>query len=73
VSAGLQAGMELLADRTTIIALAIVGACLATAGSLWRGRSRTGARLARVVLWAGYLVSFTSVALFIAAGFLSGR
>jgi hypothetical protein len=63
--------MELLTDRTTIIALAIVGACLATAGSVWR--RRTSARLAHLVLWAGYLVSLTSVALFVAAGFLSDR
>ena len=65
--------MELLTERTTIIALAIVGGCLATAGSLWRSRSRASARLAQLVLWAGYLVSLTSVALFVAAGFLSNR
>jgi hypothetical protein len=61
--------MELLTDRTTIIALAIVGACLATAGSLLR--SRNTARLAHLMIWVGYLVSLASVALFIAAGFLS--
>jgi hypothetical protein len=66
-------GMELLTDRTMIIALAIVGACLATAGSVWRSRSRKSARMAHLMLWAGYLVSLTSVALFIAAGFLSDR
>ena len=61
--------MELLTDRTTIIALAIAGACLATAGS----RSRNTARLAHLIVWVGYLVSLTSVALFVAAGFLSNR
>jgi hypothetical protein len=66
-------GMELLTDRTMIIALAIVGACLATAGSLWRSRSRSTARLAHLMVWVGYLVSLASVALFIAAGFLSNR
>ena len=65
--------MELPTDRIVIIALAVVGACLATAGSLWRSRSRRGARLAHVVLWAGYLVSAASVMLFVAAGFLSDR
>jgi hypothetical protein len=65
--------MELLTDRTTIIALAIAGACLATAGSLLRGRSRNTARLAHLILWVGYLLSLTSAALFVAAGFLSNR
>ena len=62
--------MELLTDRTTIIALAIAGACLATAGSLLRSRSRNTARLAHLILWVGYLLSLTSAALFVAAGFL---
>jgi hypothetical protein len=65
--------MELLTDSTIIIALAIVGACLATAGCVWRGRSRKSARWAHLMLWAGYLVSLASVALFVAAGFLSDR
>jgi hypothetical protein len=65
--------MELLTDRTIIIALAIVGACLATAGSVWRSRSRKGARLAHLMVWAGYIVSLASVIFFVAAGFLSDR
>jgi hypothetical protein len=65
--------MELLTDRTMIIALAIVGACLATAGSLWRRQSRSAAMLANSMVWIGYLVSLASVALFVAAGFLSNR
>lgn len=65
--------MEFLADRTIIIALAIVGACLATAGSVWRSRSRRTARWAHLMVWAGYLVSLASVVLFVAAGFLSDR
>ena len=65
--------MDLLTDRTLIIALAIVGACLATAGSMWRSRSRNTARWGNVMLWAGYLVSLASVILFITAGFLSDR
>jgi hypothetical protein len=65
--------MELLTDRTMIIALAIVGACLATAGSLWRSQSRSTAMLANSMVWVGYLVSLASVALFVAAGFLSHR
>jgi hypothetical protein len=65
--------MELLTDRTMIIALAIAGACLATAGSLLRSRSRNTARWAHLMVWAGYLVSLASVALFVATGFLSKR
>lgn len=65
--------MELPTDRIIIIALAIVGACLATVGSLWRSRSRESARLAGLMVWAGYLVTAASVALFVAAGFLSDR
>jgi hypothetical protein len=65
--------MDFLTDRTLIIALAIVGACLATAGSMWRSRSRNTARWGNVMLWAGYLVSLASVILFITAGFLSDR
>jgi uncharacterized protein (DUF983 family) len=65
--------MEFLTDRTIIIALAIVGACLATAGSVWRSRSRKCARWAHLMVWAGYLVSLASVVLFVAAGFLSDR
>jgi len=65
--------MELLTDRTMIIALAITGACLATAGSLLRSRSRNTARLMHLMVWVGYLVSLASVAIFVAAGFLSNR
>jgi hypothetical protein len=65
--------MDFLTDRTLIIALAIVGACLATAGSVWRSRGRSTARWGNVMLWAGYLVTLASVILFVAAGFLSDR
>ena len=65
--------MDFLTDRTLIIALAIVGACLATAGSVWRSRGRDTARWGNVMLWAGYIVSLASVILFVTAGFLSDR
>jgi hypothetical protein len=65
--------MDFLTDRTLIIALAIVGACLATAGSVWRSRGGNTASWGNVVLWAGYLVSLASVILFVTAGFLSDR
>lgn len=65
--------MDFLTDRTLIIALAIVGACLATAGSVWRSRGHNTARWGNVMLWAGYIVSLASVILFVTAGFLSDR
>jgi hypothetical protein len=65
--------MDFLTDRTLIIALAIVGACLATAGSICRSRGRSTARWGNVMLWAGYLVTLASVILFVTAGFLSDR
>jgi hypothetical protein len=65
--------MDFLTDRTLIIALAIVGACLATAGSVWRSRGPNTARWRNVMLWAGYIVSLASVILFVTAGFLSDR
>jgi hypothetical protein len=66
--------LDALIDRTTIVALAILGAIVATAGGMLGGR-RAGhaAKIARLTLWAGYAISFTSIALFIIAGFLSNR
>jgi hypothetical protein len=54
--------------------LAILGAIVATAGGMLGGR-RGGhaAKIARLTLWAGYAISFTSIALFIIAGSLSNR
>jgi hypothetical protein len=66
--------MDFLTDRTIIIALAILGAGLATAGSMLMGGSgRAASRSARAMLWIGYLVSAASVLAFIVAGFLSSR
>lgn len=65
--------MELLApllQRKVIIALALVGAAIALAGSFLLKRGGVDPRLARFVLRFGYGVTWASVALFIAAGFL---
>ena len=64
-----------LLDRTTIVALAVIGAVVATCGSylLRRPASREAARTARLVLSAGYVIAGASVLLFIIAGFASGR
>jgi hypothetical protein len=65
--------MELFTDRAIIIVLAIAGACLAAAGSLFtHGHGGRASGLARLTLWIGYLVSLASVVLFVVAGFLSG-
>jgi hypothetical protein len=63
-----------LTDRALVIALAILGAIIATAGAVV-GNKGAGhaARLRRVMMWTGYTISFASVVLFIVAGFLSGR
>ena len=67
--------LGLLLDRTVIVALAVLGAGVATYGNhLLRGASsREDARTARHVLHAGYAITAASVMLFIVAGFTSGR
>jgi hypothetical protein len=66
--------LNALTDRGLVIALAILGAIIATAGAVL-GNKSTGhaAKLRRVMMWTGYSISFASVVLFIVAGFLSGR
>jgi hypothetical protein len=63
-----------LTDKVMIVALAVLGAIMATAGGVF-GASRTNAiaRFGRIMMWAGYTISFASVALFILAGFVSNR
>ena len=69
-----MANFGLLLDRTTIIALAFVGAAIAMIGSiLLRRPSRRGHRAARLLLLTGYAMTFVSVALFIVAGFVANR
>ncbi|MEE8350828.1 MAG: hypothetical protein V3R37_01345 [Rhodospirillales bacterium] len=65
--------MELLApllQRKIIIALAIIGAMIATAGNfLAKNESRIDPKVARFILKSGYAITWASIALFIAAGF----
>jgi hypothetical protein len=65
--------LQSLTDRSLIIMLAIAGGVIATAGSVLGQREAVSAKLARLMLWSGYAVSFISVGLFIIAGFLKGR
>lgn len=64
---------EILTERSLIVALAILGAVVATAGSMLGRRGASSAKLARALVRSGYIISFASVALFIVAGFLKGR
>ena len=60
-----------ITQRPNIIALAIIGAGLATLGTdVVARRLRVGPILARWLLRCGYTAMWTSVALFIVAGFL---
>ncbi|NQU61109.1 MAG: hypothetical protein HQ512_08260 [Rhodospirillales bacterium] len=65
--------MEFLApllQRQIIIALAVVGAVIATAGSvLLKKESRISTKTARFILKSGYAITWVSLGLFIAAGF----
>jgi hypothetical protein len=65
--------LDAVLERSTIIALAVVGAIIATLGSyLLRDKSTVDRRTARLVLRIGYGIAWLSVALFIVAGFWSG-
>mgnify|MGYP001243186386 CR=1 FL=1 len=68
---------ELLAIATTrpvIVALAIVGAVLVTAASLMRPKGNAAPSPATAFMnRVGYALTFASIALFIVAGFMSGR
>ena len=65
--------MEFLApfiQRHVIITLALIGAVIATAGNiLLKKKSRIKPKLARFIMKSGYAITWSSVALFIAAGF----
>lgn len=62
-----------LLQREVIIALAIGGAIIATIGGyLQRDTSKSNPRTAKFVTRTGYAISWASVAIFIAVGFLSG-
>lgn len=64
--------LGLIASRPVVIALAILGAVVATFGSwLVRNSGRLGARGALWVLRLGYGITGASVLLFIVAGFLA--
>jgi hypothetical protein len=61
--------LDALARREVVIGLAIIGAALATVGSLARGRKPSVRRYADLVVYAGYAITGLSMLLFISAGF----
>ena len=63
--------MTLLLQRKVIITLAVIGALIATVGSiLMRKNTSVNPRGARTVLRTGYALSWGSIATFIIAGLL---
>ena len=63
--------MTLLLQRKVIIALAVIGALIATVGSiLMLKNTSVNPRVARIVLRTGYALSWGSIATFIIAGLL---
>lgn len=67
----MEAFLELLTRREHVIALAIIGAVLATAGSYARARTKPPARWSNILIYVGYGFTGVSVILFITAGFRS--
>lgn len=62
--------LDVVLQRSVVVALAIIGALLATVGSiLLRKGSQINPRIGRFVLRLGYAVAWASVAIFIAIGF----
>jgi hypothetical protein len=60
--------MDWLLSRPTVVALAVLGALLATAASFLQVRGYVGERGARLLNWAGYGCMGASMLLFALAG-----
>ena len=66
--------LSFLIQSEVIITTAIVGAAITVVGTVITGRKAgSSPRLARGIVRFGYAVTFASIALFIVAGFASGR
>jgi hypothetical protein len=69
-----MASLGFLLDRATIVALAVIGAAIATLGNVLLHRNPGGRhRSGRLLLRWGYALTGASVVLFIIAGFMSNR
>jgi uncharacterized protein with PQ loop repeat len=60
--------MELLLARPAVVALAVLGALLATAAALLQARGVIGEKRARALNYAGYAFMGASMLLFVLAG-----
>jgi hypothetical protein len=60
--------MELLLNRPVVVALAILGAALATAASILQAKRILGPRGGKVLSYLGYAAMALSMALFAFAG-----
>ena len=59
-----------LLQRDVIILLAVIGGVIATVGNiLVQKKQNTNHKLSKLILKSGYVITWTSVGLFIAAGF----
>lgn len=67
--------LQAVSARPVVVTLAIVGASLVTAASLLRSKDAAPARLrlASAMHYGGYALTGASIALFIVAGFVTGR
>ena len=65
--------LDFLLQREVVIGLAIAGAIIATIGGYLQRKNSTGnPHTARFITRTGYAISWASVAIFIAVGFVSG-
>jgi hypothetical protein len=62
--------MEVLLTRPVVVALAVLGAVLATAASLLQSRGLVSERGAQILNYAGYGFMGASMLLFVLAGML---
>ena len=68
-----MSALDFLLQREVIVTLAIGGAVIATIGNyMLRSPSSNSPGTGRFLLRLGYAISFSSIAFFIIAGFMSG-
>ena len=64
--------LSFLTTRSTIISIAVLGAAVSILGGYYLPRKTTvSEKTAKLVLQAGYVISWSSVAGFIVAGFMA--
>ncbi len=61
--------LSAVSARETIIALAVLGALMAMMGNIWRAKGRLTPRVGKIVVRAGYALTWVSLALFLVVVF----